>query len=182
MATTRRRADAPVETIPLDHVDAQDAADFREQVRPSDCELWTGARSSSGYGVKRLRDGRNYQAHRVSFVLAHGPIPDGLVIDHLCRNKLCVNPRHLEAVSSRENTVRAIEAAKADRDAAACLQRALRWIGSCGAHYLPLDRLAELERLFPDLDPDEQARLSELSFAECQEAARDAEVVLDAAA
>lgn len=46
-------------------------------------------------------------AHRFAYELANGPIPDGLEIDHLCRNRKCVNPAHLQAVSHRENMLRA---------------------------------------------------------------------------
>ena len=45
-------------------------------------------------------------AHRVAYEKAYGPIPEGLVIDHLCRNGLCVNPEHLEAVTRKENILR----------------------------------------------------------------------------
>ena len=70
------------------------------------CHIWPGGKNYGGYGL--IGDGRNtYLAHRVAYTLAYGPIPDGLTIDHLCRQKLCCNPAHLEAVSIRENLMRA---------------------------------------------------------------------------
>ncbi|WP_414713994.1 HNH endonuclease signature motif containing protein [Scandinavium sp.] len=51
-------------------------------------------------------DRRVAKAYRVSYELFVGPVPEGLELDHLCRNKLCVNPKHLEAVTSKENTMR----------------------------------------------------------------------------
>jgi hypothetical protein len=72
------------------------------------CWLWMASRTTTGYGqisIGRRGEGMA-KAHRVAFTLTYGPIPDGLVIDHLCRNPLCVNPIHLECVSSRENTRR----------------------------------------------------------------------------
>lgn len=59
-----------------------------------------------GYGKVRVGGGKIARAHRVAYECAKGPIPDGLVIDHLCRNKACCNPDHLEAVTQRENTLR----------------------------------------------------------------------------
>jgi hypothetical protein len=74
-------------------------------VRDGDCIVWVGAKSSSGYGqIKVNRVVR--QAHRVAFELEHGTIPAGRVLDHLCRNRACVNPAHLEPVSNRENVLR----------------------------------------------------------------------------
>lgn len=69
------------------------------------CIEWQGAISSTGYGGYWL-DGRQRLAHRVAWELAKGPIPAGLQIDHLCRNPRCVNPKHLEPVTPRENTMR----------------------------------------------------------------------------
>jgi hypothetical protein len=69
------------------------------------CWLWTGATSHGGYGAVQW-NGQVTGAHRVTFELAKGPIPIGLTIDHLCRNRLCVNPDHLEAVSIQENNRR----------------------------------------------------------------------------
>ncbi len=72
----------------------------------SGCYLWQGSKMSrTGYGVLKV-DGRRIGAHRHFYEVAHGPIPDGLVIDHLCRNPLCVNPSHLEAVTDAVNVRR----------------------------------------------------------------------------
>lgn len=71
-----------------------------------DCWIWTASRSTAGYGHIRNDDGRLVVAHRVAYEQRFGPIPDGLVIDHLCRVRACVNPSHMEAVSNRENVLR----------------------------------------------------------------------------
>lgn len=61
--------------------------------------------NSQGYHTFSI-DGKNYKAHRVIWELVNGPIPTGLVIDHLCRNRGCVNPGHMETVTPGENTLR----------------------------------------------------------------------------
>lgn len=72
--------------------------------KTSDCWNWTGAHSSYGYGVFHVGAAKHRMfAHRVSYILEHGTIPDGLSLDHLCRNRSCVNPSHLEPVTSYEN-------------------------------------------------------------------------------
>lgn len=68
------------------------------------CWIW-GANCCNGYGRFSYK-GKTTPAYRVSYELLVGPIPDGLVIDHLCRNTYCVNPQHLEPVTYRENTLR----------------------------------------------------------------------------
>jgi len=76
------------------------------------CWNWTGAFSSSGYGVisRGGRQGPLIRTHRLAYELLVGPIPDGLQIDHLCRNKRCCNPEHLESVTQAENLRRYGEA------------------------------------------------------------------------
>jgi hypothetical protein len=66
------------------------------------CWVWQRARDKKGYGFVRV-SGRNRRAHRVLYEQAKGPIPEGLQLDHLCRNTSCVNPNHLEPVTNIEN-------------------------------------------------------------------------------
>ncbi len=73
------------------------------------CYNWAANLDRHGYGrVSMLVEGKSktVRAHRASYEVAKGPIPAGLEIDHLCRNRQCINPEHLEAVTGRVNLAR----------------------------------------------------------------------------
>jgi hypothetical protein len=69
------------------------------------CWLWTRGKVPSGYG-QFWDGGRNVPAHCFAWRLLRGTVPDDLELDHLCRNRACVNPDHLEPVTGRVNTLR----------------------------------------------------------------------------
>lgn len=71
----------------------------------NDCWHYTGTKYPAGYG-KVFKKNKTLLAHRASYEIFVGPIPSGLTIDHLCRNRSCINPKHLEPVTMRENTLR----------------------------------------------------------------------------
>lgn len=76
-------------------------------IRDGDCLIWQGSVQSSGYGcVAAGAKGKNQLAHRAAWVALNGPIADGMTIDHLCRNKLCLNTDHMEVVTRGENVRR----------------------------------------------------------------------------
>lgn len=73
--------------------------------KSGDCWEWTAGHSGNGYAQFQVGE-RPHPAHRIAYLLLIGPIPDGLVLDHLCRNINCVNPAHLEPVTRVENIQR----------------------------------------------------------------------------
>lgn len=68
------------------------------------CWNWTAFKNAKGYGHFGIRSGESRPAHRFSFELANGPIPAGLLVDHICRNTSCVRPDHLRLATPGENT------------------------------------------------------------------------------
>lgn len=73
---------------------------------PSGCWEWQACKNDLGYGQLALLGGKRVGAHRFSYEKFVGPIPEGMDLDHLCRNPPCVNPAHLEPVTHRENVYR----------------------------------------------------------------------------
>lgn len=83
-------------------------ANMRYQVSENGCYLWAGALNSRGYGVV-WHEGKLRLAHRVAFLFDRGRWPaDGLVTDHICNTKQCVNPSHLRELTNSQNLMRAI--------------------------------------------------------------------------
>jgi hypothetical protein len=68
----------------------------------TECIVWPRFLDKDGYGRVWI-DGKSALAHRVAYEIARGEIPLGLTIDHLCRNRACINPAHLEPVTQVEN-------------------------------------------------------------------------------
>lgn len=91
------------------------------QIDDKGCWNWTGCKCALGYGqfyYSNKTKSRAKGTHRYSYEAHKGPIPEGLSIDHLCRNPSCCNPDHLEAVTRGENNSRAWAATSKERQLA----------------------------------------------------------------
>lgn len=81
---------------------------WRRVTKTDTCWLWTGWINHNGYGHFGVTNRLTVKAHRYAYELTVGPIPAGLVLDHLCQTRACVNPDHLDPVTSQENQRRAM--------------------------------------------------------------------------
>ena len=111
-AVTAPRSDILAGFSPRDIASIRRRLESKTSPEPNTgCWLWLGADTAEGYGKMGIGlrgDGtrRVVYAHRLAYELDIGPIPEGMTIDHLCRVRCCVNPRHLEAVTIQVNTAR----------------------------------------------------------------------------
>jgi hypothetical protein len=72
------------------------------------CWIWTASKLKSGYGIFTDTNRRSVSAHKWSYIHFNGAVPDGFVIDHICRQTSCVNPAHLQAITQSENVKRSL--------------------------------------------------------------------------
>lgn len=87
----------------FDPFTAKDLARYWAKVQQGPgCWIWTASLASDGYGQIHMHK-RPRRSHHVAWALAFGRLPEGLYIDHICRNRTCVNPAHLRAVSPKQN-------------------------------------------------------------------------------
>lgn len=95
-------------TVPIPPLTESQHINFWAKVDPTGfCWNWTASVCKWGYGQFNVnRTGKKMQAHRIAYTALVGTIPEGLELDHLCRNTSCVNPDHLEPVTREENQAR----------------------------------------------------------------------------
>ena len=95
-------------------------------IQENGCWDWVGSQVPEGYG-QMWCGGKLVRAHRFTYEAANGPIPKGLDLDHLCRNRACVNPDHLEAVTRQTNCHRGAGKTFAIRRSGACHRGHSNW-------------------------------------------------------
>ena len=87
------------------------------------CWIWTASKDGCGYGMMRVSKTRVMRAHRVAYEWLSGPIPEGMLLDHVCHNPACVRPDHLRPVTVKANAENRISANLGNRSGI----RGVRW-------------------------------------------------------
>lgn len=113
----------PLITLTPGLIIGTEAERFRPKVelQPDGCKIWTAALNPGGYGVFGV-GGKTVYAHRWAYEHEVGPIPDGLTLDHLCRNRACVEVTHLEPVTRGKNVLRGVGLAAQNARKTHCLR------------------------------------------------------------
>lgn len=93
---------------PIPELSEERLANFAKhcETLPNGCIVWTASRHKSGYGKVGYKDDgikSTFLAHRVAYTIRYGAIPDGMTLDHICKNPSCVNPEHLKPMKLSEN-------------------------------------------------------------------------------
>ena len=110
------KVDASVRSNPMDTLPER----FWRKVQKFDHGCWVWTASDNGFGYGLFKVGRNMRrVHKLVYEAIHGPVPSGLELDHLCRNRRCCNPAHLEAVTKSVNQKRGLAGLASSRRAAA---------------------------------------------------------------
>ena len=94
----------------------------KTEILPDGCIRWTGAITQRGYATTTKATGGSTPAYRAVYEYLAGPIPPGLTLDHLCRNRWCVAPAHLEPVARGENVLRGDTLAARNKAKTHCLR------------------------------------------------------------
>lgn len=117
------------------HTTGKSLAAFWARVNKTDgCWLWTGAKNEWGYGLTTWTGAKNLRAHRISYELANGTIPAGLLVMHRCDTPACVNPAHLFLGTDNDN--------RAD-----CITKERHARGETGRAKLTQDQVREMRRI-----------------------------------
>jgi len=111
------------------------------------CWIWQGTRDAGGYGRRWSRtEGRVQNAHVVFWEEIHGSVPEGLDLDHLCRNRACVNPDHMEPVTRSENIRRGL-GSKLTIDDARAIKASTRPLKDVAAQYgITMSMVSQIRR------------------------------------
>jgi HNH endonuclease len=108
-------------SLSRDYLDSLIIRFWKKVAKGDGCWEWKGALNSGGYGQIKVHR-RTMSAHLVSYLLANGDQAEGTELDHLCRNRLCVRPDHLEPVTQKVNLLRGNAPAAVNARKNACLR------------------------------------------------------------